>query len=210
MPQWQGDERQALSRLGAPSRSPRYSGDMDVRALSIEGAWEFTPRFHRDDRGAFLEAFTAAALEEVSGRLFNLAQINTSISRRGVIRGIHAAHRPPGQAKYVTCVSGQVLDVVVDLRRGSPTFGRWDSLILNDTSRSAAFISEGLGHAFQALSDGAVVLYATSTPYDPDNEFGIDPLDPDLGIAWSSVDTTLMSPRDAAAPRLRDFIDALD
>ena len=183
---------------------------MDVRPLSIEGAWEFTPRFHRDERGAFLEAFTAAALEEVSGRRLNLAQINTSISRRGVIRGIHAAHHPPGQAKYVTCVSGQVLDVVVDLRRSSPTFGQWDSLILNDTSRSAAFISEGLGHAFQALSDDAVVLYATNTPYEPDNEFAIDPLDPELGIAWSSVGTTLMSPKDAEAPRFRDFLDSLD
>ena len=175
----------------------------------MAGAWAFTPRLHRDDRGAFLEAFTATALEEITGRRLELAQINTSISRQGVIRGIHAAHPPPGQAKYVMCLVGRILDVVVDLRPESPTYGRWDSVELDDESRGAIFISERLGHGFQVLSETATVVYATSSPYDPAREYAVNPLDPDIAIGWHDLGRPALSPKDASAPSLRALHDSL-
>ena len=131
-----------------------------------------------------------------------VAQANCSISRRGVIRGIHFADVPPGQAKYVTCVNGAILDVVVDLRAGSPGFGRWSAVRLDDQNRRAVFVAEGLGHAFMALSDQASVLYLCSTPYAPGREHGVHPLDPGIGIAWPAGIEAILSDKDAAAPSL--------
>ena len=99
-----------------------------------------------------------------------------------MIRGIHYADVPPGQAKYVTCVAGAILDVVVDLRAGSPTFGTWETVRLDDKDRRALFLAEGLGHGFQALSDSATVLYLCSTPYAAGREHGVNPMDPAIGI----------------------------
>ena len=124
----------------------------------------------------------------------------------GVPPGSHPGHplrrRPPGQAKYVTCVSGAVLDVVVDIRVGSPSYGRWEAVRLDDESRRAVFLSEGLGHAFTALSDEATVIYLCSTPYSPGREHGVHPLDPDIGIEWPADTEPVLSPKDAAAPTL--------
>src|SRR5512142_665305 len=133
--------------------------------MGIGGAWTFTPAVYRDERGYFLEWFRAAELSESLGYWPETAQANLSVSRRGVLRGIHFADVPPGQAKYVTCISGAVLDVVVDLRVGSPGYRRWEPVPLDGESRRAVFISEGLGHAFMALSDEATVVYLCSTPY---------------------------------------------
>ena len=108
---------------------------MDVRQLAVEGAWAFTPRVFADERGAFAESYIAATLGELIGRPFDVAQMNTSVSSPGVVRGIHFADVPPGQAKYVQCAAGAILDVVVDIRAGSPTFGSWDAVVLDDTSR---------------------------------------------------------------------------
>jgi dTDP-4-dehydrorhamnose 3,5-epimerase len=119
-----------------------------------------------------------------------------------VIRGVHFASVPPGQAKYVTCVSGVVLDVIVDIRVGSPSFGRWESIRLDDTDRQAVFLSEGLGHAFTALSDEATVIYLCSTPYTPGREHGVHPLDPEIGIGWPVDTEPVLSGKDAAAPTL--------
>ena len=155
-----------------------------MEALSIEGAWLFTPSVHGDDRGVFLEAFRGAEFAADLGYRLDVAQVNTSVSRRGVIRGIHYADVPPGQAKYVTCVAGAILDVVVDLRAGSPTFGSWETVRLDDEGRKALFLAEGLGHGFQALSDSATVLYLCSTPYAAGREHGVNPMDPEIGIGW--------------------------
>ena len=149
-----------------------------MEPIGIGGAWTFTPAVHRDDRGYFLEWFRAAELAESLGYSLEIAQANCSVSRRGVIRGVHFASVPPGQAKYVTCVSGAVLDVIVDVRVGSPSYGRWEAVCLDDTSRRAVFLSEGLGHAFTALSAEATVIYLCSTPYSPGREHGVHPLDP--------------------------------
>src|SRR5690606_21424643 len=137
-------------------------------------------------------------LAEAVGHPLTLAQANLSVSAAGVVRGIHYAEVPPGQAKYVTCPSGAVLDVVVDLRVGSPTFGRWEAVRLDDVDRRAVYLTEGLGHGFCALTEGATVAYLCSTTYHPAAERSIHPLDPALGITWP-VDAPHLSARDANA-----------
>ncbi len=173
-----------------------------MEPISIGGAWTFTPAVHRDDRGYFLEWFRAGELSSSLGHWPETAQANCSVSRRGVIRGIHFSDVPPGQAKYVSCVQGAILDVVVDIRVGSPSYGRWEAVRLDDESRQALFISEGLGHAFTALSDQATVIYLCSTPYAPGREHGVNPLDPAIGIRWPAETEPVLSPKDAAAPTL--------
>jgi dTDP-4-dehydrorhamnose 3,5-epimerase len=175
-----------------------------MKALDVDGAWLFTPQIHGDRRGSFLEWFREAEFREDVGHRMDLAQANCSVSRRGVVRGIHFSDVPPGQAKYVTCASGAIIDVVVDLRVGSPSFGRWQAVRLDDESRNALYIGEGLGHAFTALSDQATVLYLCSTPYAPAREHGVHPLDPAIGIAWPDDLDTVLSDKDAAAPSLAE------
>ncbi len=175
-----------------------------MEALSIEGAWVYTPKVHADHRGAFLETYRGAEFTADLGYPLDVAQVNCSESSRGVIRGIHYADVPPGQAKYVTCTAGRVLDVVVDLRVGSPTFGRWETLILDDEERRALYLAEGLGHGFQVLSESATVLYLCSTPYTVGREHGISPLDPALGIGWrlDPRHAPVLSGKDEDAPTL--------
>jgi dTDP-4-dehydrorhamnose 3,5-epimerase len=175
-----------------------------VDALDIDGAWVLTPRIHTDGRGSFLEWFRDAEFHEAVGYRMDVAQANCSVSRRGVIRGIHFSDVPPGQAKYVTCASGAIIDVVVDLRVGSPGFGRWQAVRLDDSTRRAIFISEGLGHAFAALTDEATVLYLCSTRYGASREHGVHPLDPGIGIAWPTGMEPVLSDKDAAAPSLAE------
>lgn len=172
--------------------------------MGFDGAWIFKPQRHQDPRGSFLEWFQGAEFATQTGHHLGLAQANLSVSRRGVLRGVHYADVPPGQAKYVTCVRGEVLDVVVDLRTGSPTFGRSATARLDETTGHAVYVSEGLGHAFMALSDEAVVIYLCSEPYVPGREHGVHPLDPGIGIAWPDGITPVLSPKDAAAPLLAE------
>jgi dTDP-4-dehydrorhamnose 3,5-epimerase len=174
--------------------------------LSIEGAWVFTPQVHDDDRGSFAETFRGAEFAAALGYQLDVAQANCSVSRRGVIRGIHYADVPPGQAKYITCVAGEILDVIVDLRVDSPTFGQWEAVRLDAVARRAVFLAEGLGHAFTALTDGATALYLCSTPYAPGREHGVNPLDPAIGIAWPTEGgwAPVLSEKDAAAPTLAE------
>ena len=173
-----------------------------MEPTSIGGAWTFSPAVHRDDRGHFLEWFRAGELSESLGYWPQTAQANCSVSRRGVIRGVHFATVPPGQAKYVTCVSGAILYVIVDIRVGSPDYGRWEAVRLDDTSQRAVFLEAGLGHAFTALSEEATVIYLCSTPYSPGREHGVHPLDPDIGIEWPADTEPVLSPKDAEAPTL--------
>jgi dTDP-4-dehydrorhamnose 3,5-epimerase len=172
--------------------------------LSIEGAWAYTPTIRSDSRGSFLELFRGGEFLAALGYRLEVAQANCSVSRRGVIRGIHFADVPPGQAKYVSCLSGAILDVVVDLRTGSPGYAQWEGVRLDDTSRRSLFISEGLGHGFTALSETATVVYLCSTPYAPGREHGVHPLDPAMGIAWPDGGEPVLSDKDAAAPSLAE------
>ena len=181
---------------------------MTYRELSVPGAWEITPVQHGDPRGVFLEAFQGGPFADAVGHRFDLQQANLSVSAAGVLRGIHFADVPPGQAKYVTCPKGAVLDVVVDIRVGSPTFGRWDSVLLDDVDRRAIYLGEGLGHAFLSLEDESTVMYLCSTGYAPGREHGVHPLDPQIGIEWPATDrhgrpvTPQLSAKDTEAPTL--------
>lgn len=181
---------------------------MQIRELKIPDSYEFAPTQHADDRGTFLEWYRHDLLEQEIGHSLNLRQANTSISRKGVVRGIHFASIPPGQAKYVTVAHGAILDFVVDIRVGSPTFGEWDSVLLDSVDRKALYIAEGLGHAFIALSDDATVSYLVSDTYHKEREHGINPLDAEIGLVFpDDSGPVLLSPKDADAPSLREAAD---
>ncbi|GAA2242935.1 dTDP-4-dehydrorhamnose 3,5-epimerase [Streptomyces amakusaensis] len=175
-----------------------------MRPLGIEGAWVDRPQVFTDGRGRFHEWFKADRFRGPAGHPLRLEQANCSRSGRGVLRGIHYAAVPPGQGKYVTCVSGAVLDVVVDIRVGSPTFGTWEAVLLDDREHRAVYLSEGLGHAFMALEEDSLVVYLCSEGYAPQREFGIHPLDPELGIAWPDGLLPELSEKDASAPTLAE------
>lgn len=178
---------------------------MTVRELRVPGAWEITPRVHADSRGGFFEWFKDAEFTAFAGHEFDIHQANCSISAAGTLRGLHFAQVPPSQAKYVGCPHGKVLDVVVDIRVGSPTFGHWDSVVLDDQDRRSIYISEGLGHAFFALEDNSTVMYLCSAPYSPEREHTINALDPELNIVWPDFDGgPILSDRDRAAPTLAE------
>jgi dTDP-4-dehydrorhamnose 3,5-epimerase len=177
---------------------------MDVTQMEIAGAFVFTPRQHRDARGIFLEQMRADVLTDAIGHPFALAQANVSVSTRGVVRGIHYAQVPPGQAKYVTCAAGRVVDYAIDLRLGSPTFGEYATAVLDDVDRRAVYLPEGVGHAFVALSDEATVSYSCTTPFDPMREHGISVFDPELGLHWPDEVELVLSDRDRAAPTLAE------
>ena len=187
---------------------------MLVNELSIPGALEITPVQHGDDRGVFLEWFRQDEFAKATGHALRLAQANCSVSKAGTLRGIHFAELPPSQAKFVTCAHGAILDVVVDLRVGSPTFGQWDSVLLDDEDRRAVYLPEGVGHAFMALADHTVVNYVCSAPYAPGREHAVHPLDPAIGIDWPTTArdgsplAPLLSPKDEAAPKLAEVREA--
>jgi dTDP-4-dehydrorhamnose 3,5-epimerase len=173
-------------------------------SMGIDGAWIYAPRIYSDDRGDFHEWFRGAEFIDDLGYRLELAQANCSVSHHGVIRGIHFTEVPPGQAKYIVCASGAIIDVVVDIRVGSPTFARWEAVRLDDQTRRAVFISEGLGHAFVAVSPKATVMYLCSTPFAPGIEHGVHPLDQQIGIAWPADVQAILSAKDAAAPSLAE------
>jgi dTDP-4-dehydrorhamnose 3,5-epimerase len=187
-----------------------YPSGVQIRHLSVPGAVELTPTVHRDERGRFLEWFRADVFEKLTGHPFPLAQANCSVSSAGTLRGIHFAEVPPGQGKYVTCLRGAAVDVVVDLRTGSPCYGRWDTVLLDDQEHRAVWLPEGLGHGFMALSDNTVVSYLLTTPYAPEREHAVHPLDPAIGIEWPTTGLDgrplrpVLSDRDASAPTLEE------
>jgi dTDP-4-dehydrorhamnose 3,5-epimerase len=172
--------------------------------LDIEGAWVFEPPSFPDSRGVFAAPFQGAAFREALGFDLRVAQTNHSVSARGVIRGVHFADTPPGQAKYVYCPAGRLLDVIVDVRVGSPTFGEHVAVELDSQSMRAVYLSEGLGHAFVALTEGTVMAYLCSTGYNPGGEHGVSPLDPALGLPWPDDLAPILSDKDRDAPSLAE------
>jgi dTDP-4-dehydrorhamnose 3,5-epimerase len=173
-----------------------------VRQLSIPGAFVFEAPVHQDVRGSLNVWFSGSEFAAAVGHSFTVAQANCSVSARGVVRGIHYADVPPSQAKVVTCVRGAVLDVVVDLRVGSPTYRRWEFVRLDESSRASVYVAEGLGHGFLALMDDATMVYLCSAPYTPEREHGVSPFDPELAIDWPREIAPILSDKDAAAPSL--------
>ena len=173
---------------------------MRIKELAVSDAYVVEPVVHTDIRGSFWEWYRFDQLEEVVGHKLELRQANSSSSSKGVLRGLHFADVEPGQAKYVTCPSGAVIDFVVDIRTGSPTFGQWDSVRLDETNKYAVYISEGIGHAFVALTENAVVSYLVSGTYDPAKEHSINPMDPEIGLIFPDELDLILSDKDLAAP----------
>ena len=182
---------------------------MIIESTFIPGVKIIQPTKHEDDRGMFFEWFRSDLLKSHTGTSFDLAQANCSISKKDVIRGIHFAGSPPGQAKYVTCISGAIRDVVVDLRIGSPTFGKSDTFELSAENRKAIFIPSGIGHGFISLKDESIAVYLCDQKFNPDNEFAIHPLDSDLNLDWPVNVNPILSPKDAAAPSFNEVQELL-
>jgi len=176
---------------------------VQIRPLDVPGAYEITPRLWDDERGTFLEWYRADELEQATGLSLEIRQANTSISQPGVVRGIHFADTPPGQAKYVTVARGAVVDFIVDIRLGSPSYGSWCSVRLDDVTRKAVVIAEGLGHAFVALERDTTVSYLVSSVYDPSIEHAISPFDPTIALEFpSDLPDLIVSDKDRNAPTL--------
>lgn len=175
---------------------------MRSKELTVPDSFLFTPTKLTDDRGCFYESYRQDVVADAVGHEFTVAQANFSTSARGVLRGLHGVLLPPGQAKIVTCHRGAVLDVVVDTRLGSPTFGTHARNVLTAESGEFVYVAEGLGHAFLALTDDACVGYLCSTRHVPGTQVDINPLDPDLGLDWTMAGEPRLSEKDAGAPSL--------
>jgi dTDP-4-dehydrorhamnose 3,5-epimerase len=179
---------------------------MELIPTRLDGPVLFAPKVHGDERGFFMETFRADTWA-AAGLPTDFVQDNHSRSRRGTVRGIHFQTHP-GQAKLVRVARGSVLDVVVDLRRGSPTFGEWESHVLDDERCLELFIPIGFGHGFCVLSDVADFVYKVTSYFDPATEKGFRYDDPAVGIEWPDVEL-LYSERDRTAPRLAEIADTL-
>lgn len=175
---------------------------MNVVPLEIPAVLRLEPTLHRDERGHFCELWKQEACREW-GLPERWLQDNLGYSKARVVRGLHIQH-PNSQGKLVSVPHGEILDVAVDLRRGSPTFGKHVWARLNDHNRHALFIPPGFAHGYSVLSSDAVVTYKVSERYSPPDEFGVRWDDPDIGVDWQ-VDQPILSPKDRAYPFLRDI-----
>lgn len=178
---------------------------MQVRALTVDGAFEFTPKVFPDDRGLFVSPLQQDAFRDTIGHpSIPVAQTNHSRSRRGVVRGVHYTVTPPGTAKYVYCARGKSLDIVVDIRVGSPTYGRWDAVLLDQQDFRSVYFPVGVGHAFVALEDETVMSYLLTSPYVPEYEMSISVLDPALGLPIPAGLDLVQSERDSVAQTMEE------
>jgi len=182
---------------------------VDISPLRIKGAFFISNSKHEDSRGEFVEWFRSDTIEDQTGLVFRTMQANLSVSAAGSLRGIHYADVPPGQAKYITCVSGAIIDYIVDIRAGSPTFGQWDAVSLSAEDRNAVLIDVGLGHAFIALEPATTVCYLVTDHFKPDAEHAINPLDTELSLDFPLArEKLLISSKDQAAPSLQEALSA--
>jgi len=172
----------------------------------LDGIALIEPQVHGDERGFFVETYSRDEWRRL-GVDVEFVQHNHSRSAKGALRGVHF-QTEPGQAKLLRCMRGEILDVAVDLRRGSPTYGQWEAHVLDDTKHRQLFVPVGFGHGFAVLSEVADVAYQVSSYYDPATEAGIAWNDPDIGIEWG-VESPLLSERDKNAPTLAEIRDEL-
>lgn len=179
---------------------------MKITPLEFDGVWLVESPVWSDLRGSFREWFKPNEILKITGKEFLAVQSNLSRSNRGVIRGLHYSLTPKGQAKWVTCVEGTILDVVVDVRQTSPTFGKHLTISLQGNQGKSLFIEGGLAHGFMAIDDETIVSYILDSPYEPELEFEIQPFDPDLDIDWKlellGGTDVKMSQKDTKAPTL--------
>jgi dTDP-4-dehydrorhamnose 3,5-epimerase len=179
---------------------------MKFTPLGIEGLWLAESQVWKDERGSFQEWFKSEEVFEATGIKFSVEQANISSSKKNVIRGIHYSLAPGRQAKWVTCSNGRIMDVVVDIRPNSPTFKKTEYVNLQAGDGKSILIGPGLGHAFISLEDNTNVSYLLSSPYSPEFEYGIHPMDPELKIDWNlgaDLDkSAVISAKDLDAPTL--------
>lgn len=177
---------------------------MKITPLALPDVLLVEPRVFADDRGWFTESFNARTFRELTGLDVGFVQDNHSRSSRGVLRGLHYQLPPHPQGKLVRAVAGTVLDVAVDIRRSSPTFGQWVAEELSAGNMKQLYVPPGFAHGFVALEDGTELLYKTTDYYDKASERSIRWDDPDIAIAWPPGLVPLLAPKDAAAPSLAD------
>ena len=175
---------------------------MRISPMAIPDAYRIEPEPLMDSRGHFYESVKNSALLDSTGRGLTVRQVNFSVSKRNTLRGIHGTKVPPGQAKFVTCVRGRALDIAIDIRVGSPTFGGYDITYQSPESGTAVYLPDGIGHAFLALADDTTMCYLCSAEYEPGTMIDIDALDPDLALPWKLTEPPIRSAKDAAAPTL--------
>lgn len=180
---------------------------MKIESTAIDGVWIIQNEIYPDQRGTFQEWFQREQFRKTTGIDFKPQQANSSVSNIGVIRGIHYSTSKEGQAKLVTCMSGQILDVIFDIRIGSKTFGQYVSIPMRAQDGTAVYISEGLGHSFISLEENSNLVYLLSAIYDPQTEHAVNPLDATLGFQWPLTEV-ILSERDAAAPSLDELYKA--
>ena len=177
---------------------------MKLSKSSIDGAWLIDPVRHGDERGWFQEWFKKSDIEKQIGFSFEPVQLNVSHSQQGVVRGIHYSVATEGQAKYVTAMSGELDDYIIDVRPGSPTFGQWERVRLSSTIGNSVLLGSNLAHAFQCVSAEATVCYAVSAEFNAESEKAINPLCPTLNIVWDKNFPISLSAKDNNAPFLDD------
>ena len=176
---------------------------MKAQPLKIPGSWKIEFQKFDDNRGFFYESFKEEDFKKLIGRNLNIKQTNTSSSSKGSVRGIHYALVPPSQAKLVQCQRGSIKDYVIDIRVGSPTFGQFEEIELNENSASAVFIEEGLAHALVAMENQTVVTYFVTEKYNPEREKGINPFDKTLNVKWPDLEL-ILSEKDKQAISLEE------
>ena len=183
---------------------------MEVLTTDIEGVYIIKPRVFGDARGYFFESYSKREFEEKVGKV-DFVQDNESMSKKGVMRGLHFQRPPFSQSKLVRCVKGSVLDVAVDIRKGSPTYGKYVAVELTEDNHLQFFIPKGFAHGFVVLSDVAVFQYKCDNFYHPEADGGISILDDSLGIDWKiSTQNAILSEKDTKHPLLKDFDSPFD
>ena len=174
---------------------------MKLSPFEIDGAWLITEESHIDNRGYFREWYMPNKLKDLPNFCFVPAQGNVSKSKLGVIRGMHYSTSIIGQQKWITCTKGRILDVILDVRLNSPTYGLYNVIELSEVNGISVYIESGIAHGFISLTDDTLVTYLTSTTYSYEDEHTINPFDPDIQIQWPKMDY-LLSVRDKTAPTL--------
>jgi len=178
---------------------------MIITPLEIEGAWVAESPLWEDERGWFREWFKMSDIEKIIDRKFDLEQANVSSSRINTVRGIHYSLAAKGQAKWITCISGSIRDIVVDIRPKSETFGKWIAINLSGNSGKSVFYEEGLGHGFISLEENSTITYLETSAYSPKDEYCINPFDNKLNIDWKiPANECILSAKDQKAPGLNE------
>ena len=177
---------------------------MKVQKTAIPGVLIIEPRVFGDERGFFMESFNQRDWEAATGLKTVFVQDNHSASTRGVLRGLHYQLPPAAQGKLIRCVAGEVFDVAVDIRKSSPTFGKWTGVRLSADNKKQFWIPDGFAHGFLVLSEAAEVLYKTTDYYAPEYDRSIIWNDPDLGVVWPCPEAPRLSEKDRSAPRWVD------